>query len=60
MVRTMSNKTVKNSEGIESNPEICVRLRKTTELLSQDSWCPGRDSNEALPEMNKSSTLTLH
>jgi hypothetical protein len=32
-------------------PGICLqKLRKVTINLSQDSWCPGRDSNGAPPE----------
>lgn len=25
------------------------RQRETTKILSQDSWCPGQDSNDATP-----------
>jgi hypothetical protein len=35
----------------KNNPEIFLKLlRKTTKIRSQDSWCPGRDSNVAPPE----------
>jgi hypothetical protein len=36
-----------------------VGIRKTSQNPSQDSWCVGRDSNQASPEY-KSVVLLLH
>jgi hypothetical protein len=47
---------------LETNryPVICLNgLRKTTENLSQDFWCIGRDSNRARPECKSSGALPL-
>jgi hypothetical protein len=32
-------------------PSICQDgMRKTTESLNQDSWCPGQDLNQSFPK----------
>jgi hypothetical protein len=37
--------------NLRYNSNICSEgLRKTMKILSQDSWCPSKDSNRAPPK----------